>query len=132
MVDDGTPILDFHVMDDWQSFLSEDEFIELVNCQATDAKTCMESLKAAAEAGDFEEVQIFAHSLKNSCGSLGMRRVGLVAMALEKACRGDRLEEAVSLVPRIDEAVVAAMAVLKERYADFFEPSPGQYTSLAC
>jgi hypothetical protein len=50
-----------------------------------------------------------------------MRRVGSVATALERACRNDRFEEAVSLVPMIDEAVAAAMEVLEERYAEIFE-----------
>ena len=121
MFDDGTPILDSHVMDDWQAFFSEDEFIELINSQATDARSCMKSLKDAAADGDFKEVETFAHSLKSSCGSLGMRRVGSVATALERACRNDRFEEAGSLVPKIDEVVAAAMEVLEERHAEIFE-----------
>ena len=129
--DNCSPVLDSHVMDDWQSFFSEDEFIELVNSQAVDARSCLELLKQAADAGDFQEVENFAHSLKSSCGSLGMCRVGSVAQALERACRNDRFEEAVSLVPRIDEAVVAAMEVLEERYAEFLETPPVKTTMMA-
>ena len=131
MFDDGTPILDSHVMDDWQAFISEDEFIELINSQATDARSCMKSLKDAAADGDFKEVETFAHSLKSSCGSLGMRRVGSVATALERACRNDRFEEAVSLVPKLDEAVAAAMEVLEERYAEIFQAAPEDNQKLA-
>lgn len=131
MVDDGAPILDSHVMDDWQAFFSEDEFIELINSQAVDARSCIKSLEDAAAGGDYKEVEIFAHSLKSSCGSLGMCRVGSVATALERACRNDRLKEAGSLVPKIAEAVASAMVVLEERYADIFEAAPDQNTNMA-
>ena len=121
--DDADPILDTQVMEDWRAFFSEAEFSELVTTQAVDARECLQDLKNAAEAGEFVEVERFAHSLKSSCGSLGMCKVAATAKAMEMACRGGRPDDAVALLPTIDEQIDEAMIVLEQHYAAYITPS---------
>jgi HPt (histidine-containing phosphotransfer) domain-containing protein len=73
----------------------------------------------AAEARQYDEIKAWAHNLKSGCGALGLVRVQSVAMELERACREDRHEEALEMVPALEGVVTAAMAVFEERYADY-------------
>ena len=42
-------------------------------------------------------------------------------MELERACREGRHEEALQMVPTVEDVVTVAMAVFEERYADYIE-----------
>ena len=111
--------LDTTVMDNWQSFFSAEEFVDLVTTQVTDAHASLKKLTEAAEARQYDELKAWAHNLKSGCGALGLVRVQSVAMELERACREDRNEEALEMVPTLEGVVTAAMAVFEERYADY-------------
>jgi len=113
--------LDTRVMDNWQSFFSAEEFVELVTTQVTDAHASLQKLKEAAEARQYDELKAWAHVLKSGCGALGLARVQSVAMELERACREGRHEEALQMVPTVEDVVTVAMAVFEERYADYIE-----------
>ena len=83
-------ILDQKIIADWESFLPEDQFAELISTHASEARNYMERLKAAAESGALDEVGRIAHDLKSTCGSLGMLQAQNIANNIEKACRGER------------------------------------------
>jgi len=87
---DDEPVLDSKVMEDWQTFFSEDDFCELVTTQSSDVHECLEKLKDAAANRQMDEFERLAHSLKSSCGSLGMGRVSKIAKHIELACRDSR------------------------------------------
>ncbi|MCH8112293.1 MAG: response regulator, partial [Proteobacteria bacterium] len=109
-------ILDSKIIEDWESFLPEDQFAELITTHASETRTYMERLKAAAESGALDEVGRIAHDLKSTCGSLGMLQAQGIAQNIEKACRGGETETALILLPDVDEAVGTAMAALETQY----------------
>jgi CheY-like chemotaxis protein/HPt (histidine-containing phosphotransfer) domain-containing protein len=113
--------LDTRVMDNWQSFFSPEEFVDLVTTQVTDAHDTMRNLKEAAEARRYDELKAWAHKLKSGCGALGLVRVQSVAMELERACREGRHEEARQMLPTVEDAVTVAMEIFEECYAGYIE-----------
>ena len=120
-IEDEAVELDTAVMDNWQSFFSPEEFIDLVTTQVADARISLQNLKDAAAAGDHDELKAWAHNLKSGCGALGLIRVQAVAMKLEHACREGRGEEALAMVPTLVEAVAAGMVVFEARYAEYIQ-----------
>lgn len=111
--------LDVAVMENWQSFFSAEEFIDLVTTQVADAHVSLQKLKEAAESSQFDELKTWAHNLKSGCGALGLKRVQVTAMELERACREDRNEEALEMVPILEGVVTSGMAIFEMRYADY-------------
>ena len=109
-------ILDRKIIEDWESFLPEDQFAELINTLVSAARSYMERLKAAAESDAIDEVCRIAHDLKSTCGGLGMLQAQGIAKNIEDACRGGETEPALSLLPSVDEAVVTAIAALETQY----------------
>ena len=109
-------ILDRKFIEDWESFLPEDQFAELINTHVSEARSYMERLKAAAESDAIDEVCRIAHDLKSTCGGLGMLQAQCIAKNIEEACRGGETETALSLLPSVDEAVVTAIAALETQY----------------
>ncbi len=81
-------------MDDWQSFFSEEEFVELVTTQVANAHAALQKLKEAVEARQYSDIKSWAHNLKSGCGALGLIRVQSVAKEFEHACRVGCHEEA--------------------------------------
>jgi CheY-like chemotaxis protein len=122
---DGTPdpvavgqaaeILDSKMLQDWQAFLTEDQFATLVKDQVTDSRACLQRLKKAVEAGAFDDVGNLAHDLSSSSGAIGMIEVQRLASDLGQACLEERREDALALAPAVDEAVGTAVAALKAR-----------------
>jgi len=113
--------LDVAVMENWQSFFSPEEFIDLVTTQVADAHISLQKLLESAEARQYDELKSWAHNLKSGCGALGLIRVQVTAMELEHACREGRNEEAIEMVPGLESVVSSAMAIFERRYADYIE-----------
>jgi CheY-like chemotaxis protein len=109
-------VLDAKIIEDWESFLPQDQFVELINTHASETRSYMERLKAAVESGEIEEVGRIAHDLKSTCGGLGMLQAQGIAQNIEEACRGGETETALNLLPNVDEAVITAMAALETQY----------------
>ncbi len=121
-LDEDSSILDSQVMENWRTYFNDEEFADLIESQVCDANRSIERLKEAAGSGVFDQVQMLAHSLKSSCGSLGMLKVQALAKKVETACREGRNAEALELLPDIDAAVAVALVVLAERYAKYMKP----------
>ncbi len=120
-IDDEAVELDTAVMDNWQSFFSPEEFIDLVTTQVADARISLQNLKDAAATGDQNEIKAWAHNLKSGCGALGLIRVQAMAMKLEHACREGRGKEALAMVPTLLEVVAVGMTVFEARYAEYIQ-----------
>ncbi len=65
---------------------------EIVDAYLGNAPALIESMVRAREAGDFDEVRMFAHSLKSSSLQLGLYRLGEMARALELRIRAGDTE----------------------------------------
>jgi HPt (histidine-containing phosphotransfer) domain-containing protein len=120
-IEDEAVELDTTVMDNWQSFFSPEEFIDLVTTQVADARVSLQKLKDAAAAGDQIELRAWAHNLKSGCGALGLIRVQAIAMKLEHACREGRSKEALAMVPSLVEVIGIGMTVFEARYAEYIQ-----------
>ena len=119
--DDDRPVLDLEVMAKWEEFFPEDKLAELVTCQVADAETSLRRLGELAGARDLDELGRMAHSIKGNFGSLGFCRVEKIAKRIERACVEERGEDALAMVPGLDEEVVAAVATLHERYGSLID-----------
>ncbi len=127
--DDSEPVLDTEVMENWREYFSADEFSELIATQIDDAHRSIGRLKEAAASGVFDEVKILAHSLKSSCGGLGMVKVQRIARDMEHACRDGNEQEALGLIPQVEEAVEIALAALAEQYGSYMDAGASPKTA---
>ena len=72
---------------------SQEGFLEgLVRTFKQEVPSRLDALRAAAAAGDANDLASAAHALKSSCGSVGARRMFAVAATLEQKVRAGRLE----------------------------------------
>jgi CheY-like chemotaxis protein len=72
---------------------TQEGFLEgLVRTFKQDVPSRIDSLRAAAASGDPDDLAFAAHALKSSCGSVGARRMYVVASTLEQKVRAGRLE----------------------------------------
>jgi signal transduction histidine kinase/AmiR/NasT family two-component response regulator/HPt (histidine-containing phosphotransfer) domain-containing protein len=110
------PVLDDKAIGDWVSFLSPDKFIELVRSQIGGAEPCMRQLQEAGRNGTYGEVEHLAHDLKSTCASMGMAKVAHLANRIEIACKDGREQEAIELLPHVEEALTSAVTALEQRY----------------
>jgi signal transduction histidine kinase/DNA-binding response OmpR family regulator len=120
-VDDDLPVLDAEIMTKWEEFFPEDKLVELVTSQIDDAEDNLQRLEVNADERDFEELGRMAHCIKGNFGSLGFCRVEKIAKGMERACLEERQDEALALVPALDEAVIDAVTALRDRYADILD-----------
>ena len=61
----------------------------------------LEKLSLAAKHGDFQSMLLLAHSLKSSCGYLGVLRMRSLCIRLEEMCRVQQIADAEILVQAI-------------------------------
>ena len=72
---------------------TQEGFLEgLVRTFKQDVPSRIDSLRAAAASGDADDLALAAHALKSSCGSVGARRMYVVAATLEQKVRAGKLE----------------------------------------
>jgi HPt (histidine-containing phosphotransfer) domain-containing protein len=85
---------------------------ELVRLFEREAQGALAGLRAALADRDGSDVARAAHGLKGSSATLGAARVATLAAELQRAGRGDRLDEAMSIMERLEPAVDAATEAL--------------------
>ncbi len=117
------PVLDAKVLEDWQTYLPEKKFTELLCNHVHGAREYLDKLKAAVDSGVLNEIGSLAHDLKSTCGGLGMSKVAIIAADLEAACREGRKDDALKLFPDVDEEIETAVEALKARYSDVLKAS---------
>jgi HPt (histidine-containing phosphotransfer) domain-containing protein len=61
----------------------------------------MESLESAMQSKDCEQVRIQAHTIKGAAGNISARKMWETAAAMEAHARGNRLDEAIGLMPHL-------------------------------
>jgi HPt (histidine-containing phosphotransfer) domain-containing protein len=99
---DGAPVLDEGVLEDLRASVGDDEafIIDLVETYVTEGAANLDSIMAAAAAGDPEAIVRPAHTLKSSSASLGAMRLSTIARGIEEAGRAgvpDGLADAAEL-----------------------------------
>jgi HPt (histidine-containing phosphotransfer) domain-containing protein len=112
---DGAPVLDEAVLADLRASVGDDQefMVELVETYVTEGATNMDSLLAAAAAGDCAAVVRPAHTLKSTSASLGAMRLSAICRSIEQAGRDARpetLREDAELARATWEATLAAFA----------------------
>ncbi|MBT3792545.1 MAG: response regulator, partial [Rhodospirillales bacterium] len=109
-------ILDFEVIGQWQSFLPEDKFMDLVSSQVVSAEQGIVDINAAARTLDMVALKDIAHSLKGTCGNLGLMRVHFIASKIEASAGVGDETESLALISVLEEAITEAIAELNSRY----------------
>ncbi len=71
------------------------------------------AVKEAAEKGEAKGLERSAHSLRGSCGVLGVRRMAALCQEVETLAEAGRVKETASLVARLDEEFAAARSALE-------------------
>ncbi|MGY9005689.1 MAG: response regulator [Alphaproteobacteria bacterium] len=109
-------ILDFEVIGQWQSFLPEDKFMDLVTSQVVSAEQGIIDTKAAAKTLDMGALKDIAHSLKGTCGNLGLMRAHFIARKIETSAGVGDETESLALISVFEEAITEAIVELNGRY----------------
>jgi len=110
---DGAPVIDHGVIDELRAATGDDQafIVELVETYVSEGAASMDSLAAAAEAGDCAAIVRPAHSLKSTSASLGAMRLSAICRSIEEAGRDDRadtLREDAELARTTWDATLAA------------------------
>ena len=91
-----------------------DLLAELAEMFLEDAASRITSLKEAVERDDVEAVEEIAHSLKGSCGNMGVREMHRLSSDLQDAGASGDLSGARPLIRRLQEELERARPVLAE------------------
>jgi len=115
MILDGAPVLDNAVLADLRASVGDDQefMVELVETYVTEGSTNMDSLLAAAAAGDCAAIVRPAHTLKSTSASLGAMRLSGICRAIEQAgreARPETLREDAELARATWEATLSAFS----------------------
>jgi HPt (histidine-containing phosphotransfer) domain-containing protein len=105
--------LDMTVYDELKETTGSDFVDELVETYLDDAPRLLGELDAALEAQDAETFRRAAHSLKSSSATFGASRLSDLARQLEMFAKDQKLSEAASMLPAVEEAFHAVEAELK-------------------
>ncbi len=100
------PALDPGVLDEIRGLQSPGEsdfLLHIIDTYLRESGKLMEAIRQAQVENDGPGLQRGAHTLKGSSANLGARRLSGEAAALETAARDGRMEEASSLVERVEE-----------------------------
>ncbi len=94
--------------------------VELIGHFITDIRGKMDDLSAVSDEPDISTLTIHAHSLKGLSRTIGMIGISDIAFDLEKACRDDNREQAMThfatISTRID-AAIEALTVFVEKHS---------------
>ena len=91
-----------------------DLLAELVEMFLEDAASRINSLREAVERDDAEAVEGIGHSLKGSCGNMGVREMQRLSAALQDAGAAGDLSEATGLIQGLQEELERARPALAE------------------
>jgi histidine phosphotransfer protein HptB len=111
----GEAVLDQGVLADLRSSVGDDDafMVELVETYVTEGSANMDSLLAAAAAGDCAAIVRPAHTLKSTSASLGAMRLSAICRSIEQAGRESRpgtLQADAELARATWEATLTAFA----------------------
>jgi HPt (histidine-containing phosphotransfer) domain-containing protein len=89
------PLVDDGKIDELRSLLGdgEDGVDGLIDTFVDRIPEAIEDIRAAAEAGEIEELGRLAHQIKGESATLGAMRLSLSAKRVEKAASADELED---------------------------------------
>lgn len=105
--------LDMTIYDELKETTGSDFVDELVETYLDDAPRLLEELKSSLEAQDAETFRRAAHSLKSSSATFGASRLSGLARELEMLAKDQKLSEAASMLPGVEQAFQAVEAELK-------------------
>ena len=106
------PVLDFDVIGVLWDELGMDEIAELVEVFDRSGRSIVARLDAALAAGDTDQVHRAAHEMKSAAGGLGLKRLAVLCVELERAGREDRLEAARGQAEAFEPAFLTALGAL--------------------
>ncbi|HYH10677.1 MAG TPA: response regulator [Thermoanaerobaculia bacterium] len=101
--DDEQQVLDRERVSSFLAISRQQEgFLDgLVRTFRQDVPSRLDALRAAASSGDAHDLAFAAHALKSSSGSVGARRMYLVASQIEQAARGGRIDGAAAAIEQL-------------------------------
>ncbi|MFQ5783771.1 MAG: response regulator [Alphaproteobacteria bacterium] len=108
--------LDSAVLSDLETTLGETVIRDLASQQIKDTRARLERIRAAVEKGDVASLRQEAHDLNSTFGAFGAHLVCERARAVETACRQERGDEALALVPELERVVGDAVSALEACY----------------
>lgn len=109
------PILDQEKLSELREIFEDDsELAELFQEFFGELPTRLQDLHQAFEIGATETIHQNAHALKGSSGNLGAAAVHATARAIEEYARSGSLQEACSLMPRLETEVAQLAQALQQ------------------
>jgi HPt (histidine-containing phosphotransfer) domain-containing protein len=87
---------------------------QMVRLFLKNSGTRMDQIRNGTAAGDHEEAERGAHSLKSSAANIGAESLRTLATHVESACLDVDLEKLKELLPEIESAYAGAVAELTE------------------
>jgi PAS domain S-box-containing protein len=109
--------LDESVFEDLQgAFAGEDEELhDLIATFMSEAKAMHAAMDDAVRSGDLNAIRAFAHKLKGSANSLGARRAGQLALALETNAKAGERRGNAELLLQIGTALIRSHQAFAEK-----------------
>lgn len=86
---------------------------QMVRLFLKNSGTRMEQIRSGIEAGDVDEAERGAHSLKSSAANIGAERLRTLATQVEAAALDRHLDRMTQLLPKLDNAYAAVMDTLE-------------------
>jgi HPt (histidine-containing phosphotransfer) domain-containing protein len=95
-------VIDYDVLDQMREEEEDSSLLaELIGMFLEDSPGQLSAVRRAAAQKDFDALKRAAHSLKESCVSLGARRVAVICAELEGKGRDQTMEGVYELLPRL-------------------------------
>ncbi len=105
--------LDMTVYDELKEATGADFIDELVDTFLEDAPRLMTELRSSLQVHDAETFRRAAHSLKSNSATFGASRLAAMAKELEMLGKENKLDEAASKLPAVDELLHLVEAELR-------------------
>lgn len=104
MVNNSEPVIDFSTLETLRGIMGE-EFSSLIDCYLEDAPSLLADLKQSVKEADFPVLIRAAHTLKSNSSNLGATLLSGIAFEIEKLGKENKLQEASSLIPDLEQAL---------------------------
>lgn len=116
------PVLDMSVVEELLSFADDGDpelLLDLIQMFLEDGPSKVQAVTQGLAAGDFDQAERAAHSLKGSSGNLGAKLLQDVCEAMQLATRQHQLEESRRLAPKLAAKFAEAEVALRQLLATY-------------
>ncbi len=116
------PVLDMSVVEELLSFADDGDpelLMDLIQMFLEDGPAKVAAVTSGLAAGDFDQAERAAHSLKGSSGNLGARLLQEVCEELQQSTRQHQLEVSQRLAPQLQAKFAEAEVALRNLLATY-------------